>query len=82
MAHIKASATTKGNRDSKPKMLGVKVFAGEKVKPGDIIVRQRGTQFRPGIGTKMGGDYTIYAAVSGIVSFGVKRGDKYILIET
>lgn len=78
MAHIKASATTKGNRDSKPKMLGIKVFGGERVKPGSILVRQKGTKFRGGLGTKMGGDYTLYAVIEGVAKFTQKLGKRYI----
>ncbi|KKU91228.1 MAG: 50S ribosomal protein L27 [Microgenomates group bacterium GW2011_GWA1_48_10] len=80
MAHIKASATTKGNRDSKPKMLGVKVYAGQRVQPGSILVRQRGTQFHPGFGTKRGGDDTLYAVMSGVVSYIRKSGKKYLTV--
>lgn len=69
MAHIKATATTKGNRDSKPKHLGVKVFGGGKVISGNIIIRQKGSKFNPGEGTRMGHDFTIYAIKSGIVEF-------------
>ncbi len=81
MAHIKASATTKGNRDSKAKRLGIKVFAGEKVIPGNILVRQRGTKFHPGLGTKMGGDNTIYARTSGVVQFIKRLGNKYLTVQ-
>lgn len=80
MAHIKASATTKGNRDSKPKMLGVKIYAGQIAKPGSILVRQRGTKFNAGTGTKMGGDDTLYAIQNGITKFTQKLGKKYIEI--
>ena len=77
MSHVKASATTKGNRDAKPKNFGVKVFAGEKVICGNIIVRQKGTKFYAGSGTKLGNDYTIYAVKSGLVNYGTKYGKKY-----
>ena len=80
MAHTKASGVTKGNRDSVAKRLGVKVFAGEKVKVGDIIVRQRGTKFISGVGTKLGGDYTLFAVRAGTVKFQQKNGDKQISI--
>ncbi len=69
MAHIKTGAATSGNRDSKPKRLGVKAYGGEKVVAGNIIVRQRGTKFNSGAGTKLGRDYTIFAIRDGIVNF-------------
>ncbi len=81
MAHIKASATTKGNRDSIAKRLGVKIFAGQTVKNGNIIVRQKGTKFNPGDGTRMGNDYTIYAVRAGVVQFSQKHDDKYIFVK-
>lgn len=81
MAHIKASATTKGNRDSIAKRLGVKVFAGEKVQPGSIIVRQKGTKFNPGTGTKMGNDYTIYAVKEGVVEFAQAHDNRYVNVK-
>lgn len=69
MAHIKTGAATKGNRDSEAKRLGVKVFGGEKVASGNIIVRQRGTKFHSGVGTKLGRDFTVYAIKPGVVHF-------------
>ena len=80
MAHTKTGATTKGNRDSIAKRLGIKRYAGENVVSGNIIVRQKGTKFNPGIGTKMGKDYTIFAVVSGKVGFKVKYGEKYVQV--
>lgn len=80
MAHTKASGVTKGNRDSVAKRLGPKIFAGQKVIPGNIIIRQRGTQFRAGEGTKLGGDYTLFAIKEGIVKFYQKLGKKYIAV--
>lgn len=80
MSHVKASATTKGNRDARPKNLGIKMFAGEKAIPGNIIVRQKGTKFFSGLGTRLGNDYTIYAVKSGQVAFGTRRGDKYVCV--
>lgn len=78
MAHTKASGVTKGNRDSKPKNLGVKLYAGEHVEPGNIIVRQRGSKFNPGTGTQMGNDYTIFAVQNGVLKFAKKLGKTYI----
>jgi len=81
MAHIKAGGVTKGNRDSIAKRLGVKIFGGEKVTPGKIIVRQRGTNFHPGEGVKIGRDFTIFAVKEGIVRFKEKHGDKFVSVE-
>lgn len=78
MAHTKSAGSVKGNKDSISKRLGVKVYGGEKVISGNIIVRQRGTQFHPGIGVGMGMDYTIYAISDGIVQFKIARGKKVI----
>jgi len=80
MAHIKASATTKGNRDSVAKRLGVKVFAGQKVANGNIIIRQKGSKFNSGAGVKMGNDFTLYAIKSGVVQFSRKLGDSYVSV--
>lgn len=72
MAQKKGGGSTRNGRDSKPKMLGVKVFGGQDISAGAIIVRQRGTRFHPGEGTGLGKDHTIFATVDGKVSFGVK----------
>ena len=69
MAHKKGLGSSRNGRDSKPKMLGVKVFAGQTVTGGEIIVRQRGTRFKPGDGVGIGRDDTIYARSAGIVQF-------------
>ena len=73
MAHIKTGGTTKGNRDSVSKRLGVKVYAGGKVVAGNIIIRQRGTKYIPGKNVKLGSDDTIYAMKGGVVRFDAKR---------
>ena len=80
MAHIKAGGVTKGNRDSIAKRLGVKKYAGEKVTAGTILVRQRGTKFGAGVGTKLGGDYTLFALKDGIVKYFQKFGKKMISV--
>ncbi len=80
MAHTKASGVTKGNRDAIAKRLGPKIFAGEKVIAGNIIVRQRGTQFRAGDGARLGDDYTLYAVKEGTVNYYQKQGKKYISV--
>ena len=69
MAHKKAGGSTSLGRDSRSKRLGVKMFAGQLVKAGNILVRQRGTKFHPGKGVKKGVDDTLFATVSGILSF-------------
>ena len=69
MAHKKAGGSTSNGRDSNPKMRGVKVYGGQTVVPGNIIVRQCGTVFYPGTGVKMGRDFTIYSVKTGKVVF-------------
>jgi large subunit ribosomal protein L27 len=69
MAHKKGLGSSRNGRDSKPKMLGVKVFAGQSVTGGEIIVRQRGTRFKPGEGVGIGRDDTLYARAAGTVQF-------------
>lgn len=81
MAHKKGGGSTKNGRDSKPKFLGVKVFAGQKVIPGNIILRQRGTKFHPGVGTDIGRDHTIFATKEGVVEFSKNKfGKKQIVV--
>lgn len=69
MASKKAAGSTKNGRDSESKRLGVKRFGGQLVKPGMILVRQRGTKFYPGRNVKMGRDFTIFSLIDGLVSF-------------
>ena len=69
MAHKKGQGSVKNGRDSRSKRLGVKKFGGEKVIPGNIILRQRGTKWHPGANVGIGKDYTIYSLVSGNVFF-------------
>jgi large subunit ribosomal protein L27 len=75
MAHKKAGGSSRNGRDSNPKMLGVKLFGGEAVSGGNVIVRQRGTKFHPGENVGMGKDHTLYALTDGQVAFktGFKR---------
>lgn len=80
MAHIKAGGVTKGNRDSVAKRRGVKKYGGEKVIPGNIIVRQKGTKFFPGLGTEMGNDFTIFAVKEGSVAFMTKNGKQFVTV--
>lgn len=69
MAHKKAAGSTSNNRESQAKRLGVKKFGGQRVISGNIIVRQRGTKFYPGIGVELGKDHTLYSVVEGVVQF-------------
>jgi large subunit ribosomal protein L27 len=71
MAHKKAGGSTRNGRDSNPKYLGVKLFGGQAVEAGNIIVRQRGTQFHAGPGVGMGRDHTLFALTDGKVNFSV-----------
>jgi len=73
MAHKKAAGSTRLGRDSESKRLGVKVFGGSHVVPGNIIVRQHGTKFHPGKNVDMGDDFTIYATEEGSVKFQEKK---------
>ncbi|WP_337878003.1 50S ribosomal protein L27 [Caldimonas sp.] len=72
MAQKKGGGSTRNGRDSQPKMLGVKVFGGQVVSAGSIIVRQRGTRFHAGVNVGTGRDHTLFALVDGQVSFEVK----------
>ncbi|TBR40801.1 50S ribosomal protein L27 [Marinomonas agarivorans] len=72
MAHKKAGGSTRNGRDSESKRLGVKRFGGQVVVPGNILVRQRGTQFHPGEGVGIGKDHTLFALAEGQVKFEVK----------
>ncbi|HEY5601176.1 MAG TPA: 50S ribosomal protein L27 [Patescibacteria group bacterium] len=80
MAHKKGGGTTRKNRDSAGKRLGVKLFGGQSAAEGNIIIRQRGTKFYPGNGTLMGRDHTIFAKTSGIVKFIKKQGRSLITV--
>ena len=82
MAHKKGVGSTKNGRDSKPKMLGVKVYGGQAINAGGIIVRQRGTRFHPGDNVGRGNDDTLFAKISGTVRFATTRGDrKYVHVD-
>jgi large subunit ribosomal protein L27 len=80
MAHKKGLGSSRNGRDSNPKMLGVKVFAGQAVSGGEIIVRQRGTRFKPGDGTGLGKDDTIFAKRAGVVEFSAGRRGRVITV--
>lgn len=81
MAHTKAKGSARINKDSISKRLGVKKYGGEIVRPGMIIVRQKGTKFKAGQGTKLGKDYTLFAVKTGKVKFYTKFGKSYIKVE-
>jgi large subunit ribosomal protein L27 len=82
MAHKKAGGSTRNGRDSQSKRLGVKCFGGQQVVPGNIILRQRGTKFHPGLNVGLGKDYTIFAKTPGVVKFEVKgpKNRKYVSV--
>ena len=77
MSHKKAGGSTKNGRDSKAKRLGVKLYAGQAVKAGNILVRQKGTKFQAGENVKVGKDYTLFATKNGVGEFTEKRVKKY-----
>ena len=76
MAHKKAGGSTRNGRDSNPKYLGVKIYGGQAVEAGNIIVRQRGTNFHPGTNVGLGRDHTLFALINGKVEFSVKGAKK------
>ncbi len=78
MAHTKAQGSVKGNRDSRPKYLGVKLYAGQKAISGNIIIRQRGEEFKAGKGVIVGKDYTLQSVTNGEVRFKKKNGKKIV----
>lgn len=82
MAHKKAGGSTRNGRDSNPKMLGIKVYGGQKVLAGNIIVRQRGTEFHAGSNVGMGRDHTLFATMDGVVKYEVKGafGRRYVTV--
>jgi large subunit ribosomal protein L27 len=81
MAHKKGLGSSRNGRDSNAKRLGVKVFAGQAVNGGEIIVRQRGTRFKPGEGAGIGKDDTIFAARAGVVQFSSGRRGRVISVD-
>ena len=80
MAHKKGGGSSRNGRDSAGQRLGVKRFGGERVVPGNIIIRQHGTKFHPGEGVGLGTDYTIYAIVEGCVKFESRGGRMLISV--
>ncbi len=77
MAHTKSGGSTALGRDSHSKRLGVKLFAGQRAKTGDILVRQRGSTFLPGTNVRRGGDDTLFASAAGVVAFATKTKIRY-----
>ena len=80
MAHKKGASSTRNGRDSNPQFLGVKRFGGQPVNAGEILVRQRGTHFHPGLNVGRGGDDTLFALAAGTVEFGTRKGRKVVNI--
>jgi large subunit ribosomal protein L27 len=80
MAHKKGASSSRNGRDSNAQRLGVKRFGGQRVNAGEILVRQRGTHFHPGVNVGRGGDDTLFALAEGAVEFGSKRGRKTVNI--
>jgi large subunit ribosomal protein L27 len=76
MAHKKGVGSSRNGRDSNPKYLGVKIYGGQAVEAGNIIIRQRGTQYHPGKNVGLGRDHTLFALADGHVEFGVKGAEK------
>ena len=81
MAHKKGLGSSRNGRDSNAKRLGVKVFAGQRVTGGEIIVRQRGTRFKPGDGVGIGKDDTLFARSAGVVAFRRGRAGRTVSVE-
>ena len=82
MAHKKGVGSSRNGRDSNPQMLGVKRFAGQLVTGGSILVRQRGTPFKPGVNVGRGSDDTLFAKIDGVVRFERRKGHRYVSIIT
>ena len=80
MAHKKGASSTRNGRDSNPQYLGVKRYGGQSVNAGEILVRQRGTHFPPGLNVGRGGDDTLFALAAGTVEFGTRKGRKVVNI--
>ena len=82
MAHKKGASSSRNGRDSQPQYLGVKKFGGEPVLAGNILVRQRGTNFHPGENVGIGKDHTLFALKDGNVQYGVRRDHKIVDVVT
>jgi large subunit ribosomal protein L27 len=82
MSKTKGGGSTRNGRDSNAQRLGVKVFSGQEIAAGGIIVRQRGTRFHPGHNVGLGGDDTLFATADGVVRFGERKGRRIVDVET
>ena len=80
MAHKKGVGSSRNGRDSGPKDLGVKVYGGQRVTAGTIILKQRGTKIHPGDNVGRGGDDTLFATANGTVKFGARKGRKHVSV--
>ena len=78
MAHKTGGGSTRKNKDSVSKRLGIKLYGGENATPGNIVVRQKGNKYYAGVGAKQGNDYTIFAVATGKVKFKLNRGKRII----
>ena len=78
MAHKKAGGSSRNGRDSESKRLGIKVYGGELINAGSILVRQRGTEFHPGANVGIGKDHTLFALIEGTVEFSTRRNKQHI----
>lgn len=81
MAHKKGQGSCRNGRDSNPKSRGIKVYAGERVRSGFILVRQLGSRFKPGRGVRMGNDFTLYAVKDGVVKYNPNRSVHVTAVE-
>lgn len=81
MAHTKAQRAVRGNRDSRSKRLGVKIWGGQAIIAGNIIIRQKGSKVRPGDGVLQGKDFTLMALRPGVVKFYEKHGKQYVMVD-
>jgi large subunit ribosomal protein L27 len=81
MAHTKAGGSTRQKGNRRGKRLGVKLFGGEKVAVGNVLVRQKGTRFHPGSGVKAGNDFTLYSMKAGVVRFFRRLGRQFVTVE-
>ena len=80
MAHTKAGGSTRQKGNRRGKHLGVKIFTGQTVQNGNILIRQKGSTFHPGAGVKMGRDFTLYAVTNGVLAFKTRQGRKFVTI--
>lgn len=82
MAHTKAGGSTRQKGNRRGKRLGVKLFGGQRVSPGNIIIRQKGSNIHAGMGVRMGKDFTLYAIKTGVIKFLHRRGQKLLTIQS